>query len=61
MGRKTTVFEVTVLLWADSSGSADDSVWYAKLAKEGFDVGGFMKSGQTSGTVQDPSDSSPPA
>lgn len=44
VGRRATVFEVTLLLLADSPGNADASATVGHAGRKVIDVGGFMES-----------------
>lgn len=44
VGRRATVFEVTLLLLADSPGNADASTTVGHAGRKVVDVGGFMES-----------------
>lgn len=54
IGRRPTVFKVTLLLLADSPGNADAGTAVGDTSRKVVDVGGFMESSQTPGVVQAP-------
>lgn len=54
IGRRPTVFKVTLLLLADNPGNADTGAAVGNASGKVVDVGGFVESSQTAGVVQAP-------